>query len=129
MILDRGKYCQGGKMKTAKSSYFGFGLFCLALAALAALQPHLPLWKNAAAEMPTESDILVLHLFFYFIAAVLLVIACSYLRTYVLTEEGIVHYFFRDSLPCDAVVRDTGHLPRVPEPQARRGAAGLSKGD
>lgn len=81
-------------MKTAKSSYFGFGLFCLALAALAALQPHLPLWKNAAAEMPTESDILVLHLFFYFIAAVLLVIACSYLRTYVLTEEGIVHYFF-----------------------------------
>ena len=80
-------------MKTAKSSYFGFGIFSLALAALAALQPHLPLWKKVMAEAPSESIAQGLQLFFYCCAAIILVIACSYLRTYVLTKEGIAHYF------------------------------------
>ena len=80
------------KMKTAKSSYFGVGLSSLAFAVLFALQPHLPFWKKVIAQMPSESDGVGFQLFFYFCAAVILVIACSYLRTYLLTKEGIVHY-------------------------------------
>lgn len=80
-------------MKTAKSSYFGVGLSSLAFAALLALQTHLPLWKKVMAEAPSESIGQGLQLFFCYCAAIILVIACSYLRTYVLTKEGIAHYF------------------------------------
>lgn len=77
-------------MKTAKSSYFGVGLSSLAFAALLALQTHLPLWKKVMAEAPSESIGQGLQLFFCYCAAIILVIACSYLRTYVLTKEGTV---------------------------------------
>lgn len=82
-------------VKTAKSSNFCQGVFLLFFSLLLALIPQLPFFHKMVISSSTkESAKLAISLFFYALSVVMLLLSCSCLRTYVLTEKGILHYLF-----------------------------------
>lgn len=82
-------------MKTAKSSDQGQGVFLLVFALILFLLPQLPFVRGGLANLSSKKSAQwVLPLFSYILATILLMLACSCMRTLVLTREGIVHYLF-----------------------------------